>query len=65
MAKTNPAQFVREVRQEASKVTWPTRKETGISTAMVFVFCIIAAIFFLAVDQVLQLGVKFLFGLGG
>ncbi|MEQ8608748.1 MAG: preprotein translocase subunit SecE [Rhodospirillales bacterium] len=65
MAKTNPAQFVREVRQEASKVTWPTRKETGISTAMVFVFCVIAAIFFLLVDQVLQLGVKFLFGLGG
>ncbi|MGJ3259287.1 MAG: preprotein translocase subunit SecE [Rhodospirillales bacterium] len=65
MAKTNPAQFVREVRQEASKVTWPTRRETGISTAMVFVFCTIAAIFFLLVDQVLQLGVKFLFGLGG
>ena len=65
MAKTNPAQFVREVRQEASKVTWPTRKETGISTAMVFVFCVIAAIFFLLVDQVLQLGVKLLFGLGG
>ena len=65
MAKTNPAQFVREIRQEASKVTWPTRKETGISTAMVFVFCIIAAIFFLLVDQVMQLGVKFLFGLGG
>ena len=65
MAKNNPAQFVREVRQEASKVTWPTRRETGISTAMVFVFCIIAAIFFLLVDQVLQYGVKFLFGLGG
>ncbi len=65
MAKSNPAQFVREVRQEASKVTWPTRKETGISTAMVFVFCIIAAIFFLLVDQVLQLGVSYLFGLGG
>ncbi|MBO6522139.1 MAG: preprotein translocase subunit SecE [Rhodospirillales bacterium] len=65
MAKSNPAQFVREVRQEASKVTWPTRKETGISTAMVFVFCIIAAIFFLLVDQVLQLGVTYLFGLGG
>lgn len=65
MAKTNPAQFVREVRQEANKVTWPTRKETGVSTAMVFVFCIIAAIFFLLVDQVMQLGVKFLFGLGG
>jgi preprotein translocase subunit SecE len=65
MAKINPAQFVREIRQEASKVTWPSRRETSISTAMVFVFCIIAAIFFLLVDQVMQLGVKFLFGLGG
>ncbi|MEX2311827.1 MAG: preprotein translocase subunit SecE [Rhodospirillales bacterium] len=65
MAKTNPVQFLREVRQEARKVTWPTRRETGISTVMVFVFCIIAAIFFLLVDQVLQYGVKFLFGLGG
>jgi len=65
MAKTSPAQFLQEVRQEASKVTWPTRKETGISTAMVFVFVIIAAIFFLIVDQLLQSGVKFFFGLGG
>lgn len=65
MAKNNPAQFVREVRQEASKVTWPTRRETGISTVMVFVFCMIAAIFFFLIDQVLQLGVQFLFGLGG
>jgi len=65
MVKNSPAQFVREVRQETSKVTWPTRRETGISTAMVFVFCIIAAIFFLLVDQVMQMGVKFLFGLGG
>ena len=65
MAKNNPAQFVREVRQEASKVTWPTRRETGISTAMVFVFSTIAALFFLLVDQILQLGVQFLFGLGG
>ena len=46
MAKTNPAQFIQEVRQEASKVTWPSRKETGVSTAMVFVMVIIAAIFF-------------------
>lgn len=65
MAKINPAQFVREVRQEASKVTWPTRRETSVSTAMVFVFCMIAAIFFFLVDQVLQLGVQFMFGLGG
>ena len=65
MRKTSPAQFIQEVRQEATKVTWPTRKETGISTAMVFVFVILAAIFFLIVDQFLQLGIKFIFGLGG
>ncbi len=65
MAKNSPAQFVREVRQEAAKVTWPTRRETSISTVMVFIFCIIAALFFLLVDQVLQLGVRYLFGLGG
>jgi preprotein translocase subunit SecE len=65
MAKVNPAQFVQEVRQEVSKVTWPSRRETGISTAMVFVMVIIAALFFLLVDKLLQIGVKFVFGLGG
>ena len=65
MAKTSPAQFIREVRQEASKVTWPSRKETGISTAMVFVMVIMAAVFFLLVDQVLAWGVKLILGLGG
>ena len=65
MAKTNPAQFLQEVRQEAAKVTWPTRKETGISTAMVFVMVIIAALFFLIVDQLLQFGIRLVFGLGG
>jgi preprotein translocase subunit SecE len=65
MAKTNPAQFIQEVRQEMAKVTWPTRRETGISTAMVFLMVIVAALFFLLVDQLLQVGVKFIFGLGG
>lgn len=65
MAKTSPARFIQEVRQEASKVTWPSRKETGISTAMVFVLVIVAAIFFLLVDQLLSFGVKLIFGLGG
>ena len=65
MSKISPAQFLQEVRQEATKVTWPTRKETGISTAMVFVFVILAAVLFLIVDQLLQIGVKFIFGLGG
>ena len=65
MAKTNPAQFIQEVRQEASKVTWPSRKETSVSTAMVFVMVIISAIFFMIVDWVLQIGVKSVLGIGG
>jgi preprotein translocase subunit SecE len=64
MARTNPAQFVKEVRQEAAKVTWPTRKETTVSTAMVFVMVVLAALFFFLVDQVLSLGVRFILGLG-
>ena len=65
MAKSGPFQFFRQVRQETTKVTWPTRKETMISTVMVFVMVIIAALFFFAVDQLLSTGVKLVFGLGG
>ncbi len=65
MSKTNPAQFIQEIRQEASKVTWPSRKETGISTIMVFVMVIVSAIFFMAVDWLLQHGVRIVLGVGG
>ncbi len=65
MAKTSPGQFVRQVRQEVAKVTWPTRKETTISTVMVFVMVVIASVFFLLVDQIFAWIVKLLFGLGG
>jgi preprotein translocase subunit SecE len=65
MAKTSPAEFFKQVRQEASKVTWPTRKETTITTAMVFAMAFLAAIFFFLVDQVLQFGVRAVLGLGG
>lgn len=65
MAKMNPAEFSRDVRREIAKVTWPTRKETGVTTAMVFVMVVLAAIFFFVVDQVLALGVRVLLGLGG
>lgn len=65
MASFNIGQFVREVRQEVSKVTWPSRKETTISTAMVFVMVFLAAIFFFLVDQVLALGVRQILGWGG
>ena len=65
MTKINPAQFIQEVRQEATKVTWPSRKETSVSTAMVFVMVIISAIFFMIVDWLLQIGVKSVLGIGG
>ncbi len=65
MAKTSPGEFLRQVRQEASKVTWPTRKETGVTTGRVFVMVTIVAIFFLLIDQVIQFGIKFIFALGG
>ena len=64
MARTNVAQFFREVRQETSKVTWPTRRETAISTGMVFVMVVLAAIFFFAVDQIIATAIRFLLGLG-
>lgn len=65
MAKTSPAQFIREVRQEANKVTWPTQKETGVTTVMVFIMVFIAAVFFLLTDQVIAWAVKLVLGLGG
>ena len=65
MANTNPAKFIQQVRQEAAKVTWPSRKETSISTVMVFVFVFIAALFFMLVDWLLQMGVRGILGLGG
>jgi preprotein translocase subunit SecE len=65
MAKTSPAEFIRQVRQEVSKVTWPTRKETGITTLMVFIFVAIMAVFFLVVDQVAAFLVRLILGIGG
>jgi len=64
MAKTNPALFLRQVRQEVSKVTWPTRKETGVTTVMVFVMVALAAVFFLLVDKVISLGIQSVLGIG-
>jgi preprotein translocase subunit SecE len=64
MAKTNPVEFIQEVREEASKVTWPSRKETMITTVMVMIMVALAAVFFLVADMILQWGVnKILFGL--
>ena len=61
MAKVTPGQFVRQVRQEMSKVSWPSRQETSISVVLVFIFCTIFALYFLLIDQILSLGVSWLF----
>ena len=65
MAKTNPMEFVQQVRREVAKVTWPTRKETMVSTIMVFVFVFVAAVFFFLVDQVLAKLIGLVLGIGG
>jgi preprotein translocase subunit SecE len=60
----NPFQFIQDVRTEATKVTWPTRKETLITTGMVLVMVILAAVFFVTVDQVVHFAVGLILGLG-
>ena len=64
MAKTNPFEFLQEVRAETAKVTWPSRNETIITTVMVIVMAILASIFFLLADSVMNWGVSLLLGLG-
>jgi preprotein translocase subunit SecE len=54
MAKTNPVEFLQEVRDETRKVTWPSRRELGISTVMVFIMVVVASLFFLGVDAILK-----------
>jgi preprotein translocase subunit SecE len=64
MARISPAEFAQQVRQEVSRVTWPSRKETMITTLMVFAMVFIAAAFFFVVDQVMSQAVRFIFGVG-
>jgi len=65
MARTNPAQFIRQVRQEVSKVTWPSRKETGITTVMVFIMVALASIFLMGIDWIFAQLVQIVLGIGG
>ncbi len=58
MARTNPFQFIQQVRAEMSKVVWPTRRETLLTTAMVLVMTVLAAIFFVLVDMVIKFGLE-------
>ncbi|MCC6888146.1 MAG: preprotein translocase subunit SecE [Hyphomicrobiales bacterium] len=65
MPRTSPIKFLQEVRAEGQKVTWPTRRETAITTLMVFIMTAAAAVFFLISDQVMRLVVTFVIGWSG
>jgi len=58
--KTNPAQFVRQVRQEMQKVTWPERKDTFISSAIVILLIVLFSLFFLVTDQIWSKGLQWI-----
>jgi preprotein translocase subunit SecE len=64
MAKTSAAEFIQQVRQETARVTWPSRKETMVTTAMVFLMVFVAATFFFVVDWVMSHGVQLVYGIG-
>jgi preprotein translocase subunit SecE len=65
MARTNPFQFMQQVRAEATKVTWPTRREVFVTTIMVMVMATITAIFFFLVDLLIRSGLSGLLGFFG
>jgi len=62
--RTSPGEFIRQVRQEAAKVTWPSRRELAISTVMVFIFVFITSTFFFSVDAVIATAVHYIIRLG-
>jgi preprotein translocase subunit SecE len=61
---TSPFRFLQEVRSETEKVTWPTRRETLITTGMVFVMVAVSSVFFLLADQVIRMLVTLVLGIG-
>lgn len=64
MARPGIFEFIQQVRNETSKVTWPTRRETVVTTIMVFIMSVVAAVFFLLVDMVIRWGLGLVLGLG-
>lgn len=65
MARTNPVQFVQQVRSEVSKVVWPTRREVLLTTVMVFIMAALTAVFFALVDLLIRSGLQGILGLFG
>jgi preprotein translocase subunit SecE len=64
MAKVTPTQFVRQVRQEVSRITWPSRRDVVTATITVLVMVFIAALFFMLVDWILSNLVQVVLGIG-
>ena len=65
MAKVSPLKFLQEVRAETDKVTWPTRRETMITTILVFIMVALSSILFLVADQIIRLAITFVLGIAG
>ncbi|UYV36396.1 preprotein translocase subunit SecE [Rhodobacteraceae bacterium D3-12] len=65
MARTNPLQFIQQVRGEVSKVVWPTRREVFLTTVMVFIMATLTAIFFALVDILIRSGLQGVLSLFG
>jgi preprotein translocase subunit SecE len=65
MAKISPFKFLQEVRAEGEKVTWPTRRETAVTSIMVVIMSAVMAVFFLFSDQIMRMIVTFVIGWGG
>ncbi len=61
----NLVQYLKDVRSEATRVTWPTRRNTLVTTGAVLAMAALTSVFFFVVDQVIGLGVRELFGIGG
>jgi preprotein translocase subunit SecE len=61
----SPFKFLQEVRNETAKVTWPTRRETMITTVMVFIMVAVSSIFFFVADQIIRVFVTFILGISG
>jgi preprotein translocase subunit SecE len=64
MARVSPAKFIQEVRQETAKVTWPSRKETVTTTAMVFVMVAVVSLFLSLTDWIIAQALKLILGIG-
>jgi len=58
MARTNPIQFIQQVRAEVGKVVWPSRREVTLTTIMVFIMAAVMALFFTLVDMVIRFGLE-------